>query len=94
MGYRVFKGVSVRSSQEVNDLHRGKSGPLCGSRKIKTRRFDHSWDSRYVGDDRYESFSLAFAGSQGADRSLDNIRIDAYGNGADCLRISDQRYGV
>lgn len=87
----VFENVSMRSSQEGIVLH--GDGSLPGARSLLLRRYDYTWDPRYVGDDNYESFGLAFAGWPGPDWTLEDVRIDDFRSGADYIRIKDQRYG-
>jgi hypothetical protein len=88
----VFENVSMRTSQEGIVLH-GK-GRLPGALSLVMRRYDYTWDSRYVGDDDYEHFGLAFAGEAPADGwTLDTIYIDAYRDGLDYMNIDGQRYG-
>lgn len=87
----VFENVSVRSSQEGIVLH--GAGSLPGSTSLVVRRYDYTWDPRYVGDDSYEHFGLAFDGQPSANWTLENIRVDDYRDGADYIMIKGQRYG-
>jgi hypothetical protein len=88
----VFENVSMRTSQEGIVVH-DDNGSLLGTKEMVIRRYDYTWDPRYVGDDNYEMFGLAFAGSPGPNWTLENIRIDDYRDGGDYISISDQRYG-
>jgi len=88
----VFENVSMRSSQEGIVLH--GSGSKRGAKTLLVRRYDYTWDPRYVGDDDYEHFGLAFDGY--ADKNgweLADIRIDDYRDGFDYLIVNGQRYG-
>ena len=87
----VFENVSMRTSQEGIVLH--GNGSFSGTKSLVIRRYDYTWDPRYVGDDAYERFGLAFAGWPGPDWTLENIRIDDYRDGGDYIKIGDQRYG-
>jgi len=89
----VFENVSQRTSQEGIVIHGNALESLSGTKTLILRRFDYSWDPRYVGDDNLEGFGLAFAGWPGTDWTLENIRIDDYRDGGDYLIIRDQRYG-
>ena len=57
------------------------------------RRYDYTWDPRYVGDDKYEHFGLSAAGTPGPNWTLEDIRIDDYRDGLDYMSLNDQRYG-
>jgi hypothetical protein len=88
----VFENVSVRTSQEGIILLRSSNG-LMGAVELVMRRFDYSWDRRYVGDDAYEQFGLALSGY--ADKTiLEDVRIDDYRDGGDYILLNDQRFGV
>jgi hypothetical protein len=87
----VFENVSHRTSQEGIVIHGTSDFP--GTKSLLIRRFDYSWDSRYVGDDDYEKFGLAFAGWTGPDWVLEDVRIDDYRDDGDYLIINGQRYG-
>jgi hypothetical protein len=87
----VFENVSVRSSQEGIVLH--GAGSLPGSTSLLVRRYDYTWDPRYVGDDSYEHFGLAFDGQPNSNWTLEDIRLDDYRNGGDYIMIKGQRYG-
>jgi hypothetical protein len=88
----VFENVSHRTSQEGIVIHGGNPG-FRGTKKLIVRRYDYSWDARFVGDDNYEKFGLALAGVPGDDWTLENVRIDDYRDNGDYLKINDQRYG-
>ena len=86
----VLENVSCRTSQEGVVLLGGHG--TAGAVEWAMRRYDYSWDPRFVGDDRYEQFGLAFDGE--ADRSvLVDVRIDDYRDGGDYGIINGQRYG-
>ena len=87
----VFENVSMRTSQEGVVLAGSSSTP--GAQSLVIRRYDYSWDPRYVGDDKYETFGLAFTGWPGKDWTLQDVRIDDYRDGSDYLIIRGQRYG-
>jgi hypothetical protein len=88
----VFENVSMRSSQEGIVLH--GSGSKRGAKTLVVRRYDYTWDPRYVGDDKYEHFGLAFDGFADKDGwVLDDVRIDDYRDGFDYLIVNGQRYG-
>ena len=87
----VFENVSMRTSQEGIVLH--GSGSSAGTRELIVRRYDYSWDPRYVGDDDYDNkFGLAFDGWPDKNWTLDDIRIDDYRD-LDYLIVRGQRYG-
>ena len=88
----VFENVSMRTSQEGIVLHGGISGP--GTQSLVVRRYDYTWDARFVGDDAYDHrFGLAFVGWPSSDWTLESIYIDDYRDGGDYLKIDNQRYG-
>jgi hypothetical protein len=87
----VLENVSMRTSQEGVVIH--GNGPNRGTVSMKIRRYDYTWDPRYVGDDDYERFGLAVAGWPGKDWTFEEIYIDDY-RGLDYLRIGDDRYGI
>ncbi len=87
----VFENVSMRTSQEGIVLHGGGSVP--GAKELIIRRYDYTWDPRYVGDDRYEQFGLAFAGWSDDNWTLDSVYIDDYRDGGDYINVNGQRYG-
>jgi len=87
----VFENVSMRTSQEGIVIH--GSGRFRGTDVLLIRRYDYTWDPRYVGDDDYERFGLALAGWPGDDWRLEDVYIDDYRDGQDYLKIGSQRYG-
>jgi hypothetical protein len=91
----VFENVSQRTSQEGIVLHGGTpEEAISGTEVLIIRRFDYSWDPRYVGDDSHDgSFGVAFDGWPSTNWTLENIRIDDYRDGGDYIRIRGQRYG-
>jgi hypothetical protein len=91
MNRLVFENVSMRTSQEGIVLHGGGGQP--GTQSLVVRRYDYTWDPRYVGDDSYEHFGLAFDGQPSTNWTIEDIRIDDYRDGADYLIIKGQRYG-
>ena len=86
----VFENVTMRTSQEGIVLH--GSGDSAGTKELIVRRYDYSWDSRFVGDDDYEQFGLAFDGWPDMNWTLDDIRIKDYRK-LDYLIVRGQRYG-
>ena len=73
----VFENVSARTSQEGITLHGSARESLSATAILLIRRFDYSWDPRYVGDDNYDdSFGVAFDGWPGPNWKLENIRIE------------------
>jgi len=89
----IFENVSMRTSQEGIVLH-GNGGSLPGAKTLVLRRYDYTWDPRYVGDDNYEHFGLAFAGRPASNGwTLEDVRIDDYRDGLDYMNIDGQRYG-
>ena len=90
----VFENVSQRTSQEGIVLHGSTTESLSGTVSLVIRRFDYSWDPRFVGDDSYDwSFGLAFDGWPSPNWTLEDIRIDDYRDGGDYIKIRGQRYG-
>jgi hypothetical protein len=87
----VFENVSARTSMEGIILLRSANG-YSGAAELVLRRFDYTWDRRYVGDDSYEQFGLALSGY--ADKlTMEDVRIDDYRDGGDYFLFNDQRYG-
>jgi hypothetical protein len=88
----VFENVSARTSMEGIILLKSANG-YSGATELVLRRFDYTWDRRYVGDDSFEQFGLALSGY--ADKiTLEDVRIDDYRDGGDYFLFNDQRYGV
>jgi hypothetical protein len=89
----VFENVSMRTSQEGIVIHASRLEALPGTQELVIRRYDYTWDRRYVGDDDIEQFGLAVAGSPGPNWIIEDIRIDDYREGGDYINIGGQRYG-
>jgi hypothetical protein len=87
----VFENVSHRTSQEGIVVHGG--GGLSGTKSLTVRRYDYSWDPRFVGDDNYETFGLALAGRPGNNWTLEDVRIDDYRAKGNYVKINGQRFG-
>ena len=67
---------------------------LHSAESLVVRRYDYSWDPRFVGDDAYDHrFGVSFVGWVRSDWTIEDIRIDDYKDGGDYLKINDQRYG-
>ena len=86
----VLENVSMRTSQEGVVLH--GSGSKRGTVSMKIRRYDYAGDSRYIGDDAYERFGLAFTGWPGKDWTLEDIYIDDPRE-LNYLKFGNTRYG-
>ena len=67
-------------------------GAPPATKSLLIRRYDYSWDPRFVGDDNYEMFGLAAVGKPGSNFTLEDIRIDDY-RGSDYVKFNGQRYG-
>jgi hypothetical protein len=90
----VFENVSMRTSQEGIVLHGGGgTESFSATKSLIVRRYDYTWDQRYVGDDDYEKFGLAIAGHPGPDWTLEEIRIDDYRDNGDYIILNGQRFG-
>ena len=89
----IFENVSMRTSQEGIVLHGGTSGR--GTQSLVVRRYDYTWDPRFVGDDAYDhKFGLAFVGWPSSNWTLEDVYIDDPRDNLDYLKINNQRYGV
>jgi hypothetical protein len=91
VGRLVFENFTHRQSQ--NGVILQKRQGYMGAREFILRRFDYSWDPRYVGDDQHERFGLASHGYADSWQFQD-VYIDDYRDGGDYVFINDQRYGV
>ncbi len=89
----VFENVSHRTSHEGIVLHGDQKNGLSATKTLILRRYDYSWDKRFVGDDDYERFGLAFSGDPGTNWFLENGHNDDYRDNGDYLIINGQRYG-
>lgn len=90
----VFENVSHRTSQEGIVLLGDPDAGLMGAKFLIVRRYDYSWDPRYVGDDDDERFGSALAARVDPGWVLEDIRIMDYPTrSGDYIRINDQRYG-
>lgn len=90
VGRLVFENVSQRSSHQGIVLHR-KQG-VRGARELVLRRFDYSWDPRFVGDDSYELFGLAMTGHADSFK-FEDVRIKLNGRNKAYVMVNKQRYG-
>jgi len=84
----VFENVTMRTSQEGIIIQ----GSGTATKSLLLRRYDYSWDPRFVGDDNYEMFGLAAAGTPGPNFTFDDVRIDDYRN-LNYVKLNGQRYG-
>jgi hypothetical protein len=84
----AFENVTMRTSLEGMVIQ----GASPATKSLLIRRYDYSWDPRFVGDDNYEMFGLAAVGKPGPNFTFDDIRIDDY-RGSNYLKFNDQRYG-
>jgi hypothetical protein len=88
----VFENVSALSSMEGIVLL-GSANGMRGAAELVLRRFSYAWDPRYVGDDEYEQFGLAFVGNA-EEVTIEDVWIDAYRDGGDYILLGDRRYGA
>ncbi|MEZ5342377.1 MAG: DUF4214 domain-containing protein [Acidimicrobiales bacterium] len=90
MNTLAIENVSVRTSMEGLVLH--NDGATAGAKKLTIRRFDYAADPRYVADDSFEQFGLAYSASAEQWTLHDVYLDDPEGNNYGF--INDQRYGA